>query len=115
MITNAILRGLVLFSVLPSAGAALDISYYLMSGYLICFAALLGTAEYRWPSVLAYLQFLRSRLGKGLYLVLIGLLTFDDRQKFDVLIGIAMVLVGVFNIMVSCMRRDIDQKDWEKQ
>jgi hypothetical protein len=109
MITNAVLRCLVLLNVLPgTVGLPLDLSYYLMSGYLVCFSALLGAAEYRWPTVLAYLQFLRSRLGKGLYLVLIGLLTFDDRQKYDVLIGISMVLVGVFNIMVSCMRRDID-------
>jgi hypothetical protein len=48
-------------------------------------------------------------------LVLIGLLVFDDRNRYDMLIGIAMVLVGVFNVIVSCMRKDIDQKEWEEQ
>ena len=109
MLTNAVLRTLSLFGVLPiPTSGSLDISYYLMILYLLGFSLLLGTAEYRWPSVLAYCQFLRSRLGKGLYLVLIGLLVFDDRNLSDMIIGIAMVLVGVFNVIVSCMRKDID-------
>jgi COPI associated protein len=116
MLTNAILRCCVLFGVLPSAvtGGTLDLSYYIMAFYLLGFSVLLGAAEYRWPSVLIYLQFLRSRMGKGLFLVLLGLLVFDDRTKYDVLIGITLVLVGIFNVIVSCMRRDIDQKEWEK-
>ena len=116
MVTNAVLRGLTFFGLvsIPTLGS-LDISYYLMILYLLGFSVLLATAEYRWPSVLAYCQFLRSRLGKGLYLVLIGLLIFDDRNRYDMLIGIAMVLVGIFNVIVSCMRKDIDQKEWEEQ
>ena len=116
MVTNAVLRGLTLFGLvsIPTLGS-LDISYYLMILYLLGFSVLLATAEYRWPSILAYCQFLRSRLGKGLYLVLIGLLVFDDRNRYDMLIGIAMVLVGIFNVIVSCMRKDIDQKEWEEQ
>ena len=82
MLADAVLRSLVLFGVIHGATQGLlDLSYYLMIAYLVGFASLLCTAEYRWPSILAYLQFLRSRLGKGLYLVLIGLLVFDDRSR----------------------------------
>ena len=41
--------------------------------------------------------------------MLIGLLVFDDRSRYDVLIGIALVLVGLFNVIVSCMRRDTSE------
>lgn len=121
MLTAALLRGLLLFDVLPTPKTTtntmmtFDLTYYLMILYLVGFSALLGTAEYRWPSTLIYLEFLRSRLGKGLFLVLIGLLVFDDRSRYDVMIGIAMVLVGVFNVIVSCMRRDVDQSQWEER
>ena len=49
-----------------------------MTFYLLGFAALLFSAEVNYKKVLVYLEFLASRTGKGLYLVLIGLLIFDD-------------------------------------
>jgi hypothetical protein len=50
MITNAVLRGLILFELLPiPTSESLDLSYYLMILYLLGFSVLLATAEYRWP------------------------------------------------------------------
>ena len=42
-----------------------------------------------------------------MYVILVGLLVFDETRKFDMFIGIGLVLVGIFNIIVSCMRDTI--------
>lgn len=81
-----------------------DPFYFLLTFYLLGFAALLILAEIRYKKVIVYLEFLKSRIGKGLYVILVGLLVFDDTRKFDMFIGISLVLVGIFNIIVACMR-----------
>jgi hypothetical protein len=54
--------------------------------------------------VIVYVEFLKSRLGKGLYIILVGLLLYDSTRTGDMAISIIIVLVGIFNIIVSCMR-----------
>jgi len=88
-----------------------DIFFYIMTFYLFGFAALLFASEWRSPHVLLYAEFLRGRLGKGFYLFLVGLLIFDDTRKVDMLIGIMLVLSGLFNVIVSFMRRDPDEEE----
>jgi COPI associated protein len=83
-----------------------DPFFYLMTFYLCGFAALFFAAELRFTSVLVYCEFLRSRPGKGLYLVLLGLLLFDESRAMDLVTAIVLVLAGLFNILVSCMRDD---------
>lgn len=51
-------------------------------------------------------MFLHSRIGKGMFLVFVGLLLFDEKRKSDMAISICIVLIGFFNIMISCMRKD---------
>jgi hypothetical protein len=81
-----------------------DPFFFLLTFYLFGFATLLVMAEIRYKKVLVYLEFLKGRLGKGFYVIFVGLLTFDDKRKFDMLIGIGLTLVGIFNLIVSCMR-----------
>ncbi len=88
-----------------------DVFFYIMTFYLFGFAALLFASEWRAPNVLLYVEFLRGRLGKGFYLFLVGLLIFDDKRKVDMLIGILLVLSGLFNVIVSCMRRDPEEEE----
>jgi len=71
---------------------------------LIGFATLLVLAELRYKKVLVYLEFLKGRIGKGIYVILIGLLVFEENRKAEMFISIAMVLIGFFNIVVGCMR-----------
>ena len=104
MIVNAVLRVINLSTGTFKA----DVFFYIMTFYLLGFSCLLVAAEWRSPKVLLYAEFLRGRLGKGLYLFLIGLLVFDDTRKPDMLIGISFVLIGLFNVIVSFMRRDPD-------
>ena len=105
MIVNAVLRVVNLCSGTYKGG---DLFFYVMTLYLLGFSVLLVAAEWRSPKVLLYAEFLQGRLGKGLYLFLIGLLVFDDQRKADMLIGISFVLIGLFNVLVSFMRRDPD-------
>lgn len=115
MIADAVLRTLTFFDVVYVDTSTGDIFFYILTFYLLTFSGLLLSAELRWPRVLVYFEFLKSRLGKGFYLVLVGLLVFDERRKISLSLGIALVLVGFFNIIVSCMRRDTDQQEWEEQ
>lgn len=54
--------------------------------------------------MIVYLEFLKSRIGKGMYVILVGLLIFDETRKFDMFVGISLILVGLFNVIVSCVR-----------
>ena len=58
--------------------------------------------------MLIYLQFLKGRLGKGFYVMLVGLILFDETRKVDMVMGISLVLVGLFNLIVGCMRENYD-------
>ena len=81
-----------------------DPFFYLLTIYLLGFSALLIIAELRIKRILVYVEFLKSRIGKGIYIALVGLLIFDESRKGDMAISIALVLIGVFNIIVSCIR-----------
>ena len=85
--------------------------FYLLTFYLIAFGALLLLSELRVRKVIAQVMFLNSRMGKGMFLVFIGLLLFDEERKSDMGISICLVLIGFFNIMISCMRKDYPKED----
>ena len=111
MIVDAILRIVNYFSGTFKG----DVFFYIMTFYLFGFAALLFASEWRSPNVLLYAEFLRGRLGKGFYLFLVGLLIFDNTRKVDLLIGVLLALCGLFNIIVSFMRRDPDEEEEEEE
>lgn len=81
-----------------------------MTFYLIGFAVLLILAELRYKNMLIYLEFLKSRLGKGFYVMLVGLIIFDETRKADLILGIGLVLVGIFNLIVGCMRDKMEDE-----
>ena len=72
-------------------------------------------AEIRNKKLLIYCEFLKSRVGKGLFVILVGLLTFDQDRKFDMFVGIGLTLVGIFNIIVACMRDTITSENSKEQ
>jgi len=81
-----------------------------MTFYLIGFAVLLIMAELRYKKMLIYLEFLKSRLGKGFYVMLVGLIIFDETRKADLILGIGLVLVGILNLIVGCMRDKMEDE-----
>lgn len=86
-----------------------DAFFFILTFYLFGFAALLIMAEMRYKKVLVYLEFLKSRIGKGIYIVLIGVIVFDDDRASDVATAIVLTLIGIFNIVVGCMRDNMGE------
>jgi hypothetical protein len=87
-------------------GDITDLFFMILAIYLLLFAALLVVAELRIKRVLIYLEFLRSRIGLGLYIILIGLLVFDESRNYDIGISVVMVIIGIFNVIVGLTRKD---------
>ena len=85
-----------------------DPFFYMLTFYLIGFSGLLFAAEIRYTKVIVYLELLRGRTGKGMFMILIGLLLFDNNLVIDMSVAIILVLVGLFNIIVACMRNDMN-------
>jgi|LauGreDrversion4_2_1035121.scaffolds.fasta_scaffold1067898_1 hypothetical protein len=52
--------------------------FYVLSFYLLGFATLIFSAEWRIIIVLMYFEMLKGRGGKGLFLILVGLLVFNE-------------------------------------
>lgn len=92
-------------------GEASDPFFYLLTFYLIGFAALLIIAELRLKKILVYVEFLKGRMGKGIYIIIVGLLIFDETRTYDMAISIILVIVGILNIIVSCMREKLSGDD----
>jgi hypothetical protein len=78
--------------------------FYLMTFYLAGFAVVLVIAEMRFTKIIFYMEFMKGRLGKGIYLIIIALLIFDEKRNIEMCISLILVVVGFFNIMVSTMR-----------
>jgi hypothetical protein len=81
-----------------------DPFFFLLTFYLIGFAALLVVSEMGIKRILVFVEFLNGRAGKGFYILFVGLLMFDDVRPADMAISIILVLVGLFNVLASCMR-----------
>ena len=95
-----------------SFGSETDPFFFLLTFYLVGFAVLLVIAEANVRRVLIYIEFLNGRVGKGIYLILVGLLMFDVTSTCDEIIGILIFMIGVFNILVGCMKvKKSDKKD----
>jgi hypothetical protein len=105
---NTVYRMLTTFGILTTTASKGGITYLLKSLFQASFAVLLILVELRKRWLLIYIEFLRGRFGKGLILVMIGVLVFDEIRSNDMATGILIVLCGLFNIIVSCMRSDID-------
>ena len=90
-----------------------DPFFFLLSIYLFGFATLLVLAEIRFRKVLVYIEFLKHRFGKGIYVMLVGLLLFDETRRIDMLSAICIILVGFFNLIVGCMREQLFGADSE--
>lgn len=82
-----------------------ELFFLILSLYLVGFAILLVVAELRVRKVLVYIEFLKSRIGIGIYISLIGLLVFDESRNYDIGISVVLVVIGIFNLIIGIMRQ----------
>ena len=62
---------------------------------------LLVLAEFKCSFLLMRFQFLKYMKGKGLFCIFLGTLLFDGFGTGD-LLGVAMIVIGIIYICVSC-------------
>ena len=85
-----------------SSSAPTDPFYYMLTFYLIPFAALLTVAELQYTRVLKYFQFLGHLHGRGLFMIFVALLLFDTKYAVDTAVSIGVMTIGLINIGMIC-------------
>ena len=102
----------VIFRLVPLDQAPYDLVYFMMTCYLAGFAILWAMVEMK--VILVYFKFLKSRFDKGVYIFIIGLLLYDERNRYESLIPAILVLIGLFNLLVFFIR-DHKSEDLESE
>ena len=98
----AVMTGLRIKLALSRADNFLEPFFYLLTLYLIPFTFLLLCAEMKWHSFLKSVQFLNHIIGKGLFLMFLGLLLFSTDSEQELVGSVAVTLVGVLNLIAAC-------------
>lgn len=83
--------------------APTDPFFYMFTFYLFPFAGLLLVAELRWQRILKYFSFIGYFYGRGMFILFVALLLFDTEYPIDAGISIFASLVGLFNVLMTCM------------
>ena len=99
LITAAVAR----FTYFGKDDSPTDPFFYILTFYLLPFMILFLAAEMQWQGLLKYFQFLGHLYGKAFFLIFIALLLFDTKYPIDTAVSIYMTLVGLFNLLVSCI------------
>lgn len=85
-IINFITAGLILIDTITrfiDFKTATDPFFFFLTFYLIGFTALLVIAELNIRRILIYIEFLNGRIGKGSYILFLGLLIYNEERKAD--------------------------------
>ena len=88
--------------------APADPFFYMMTLYLIPFAALLLTAELGWHTVLKYFEFAGYMHGKGFLLIFIALLLFNPEYPLDTAVSIYLTFTGLLNLVQAFVEPALD-------
>ena len=90
-------------------GSTTDIFFYFFTFYLPLLALLLIVSEARVKRVILYIEFLNGRRGKGFFILLIGILVFDESRTCDLITGVLVFLIGLFNLIVGFIKKYDDR------
>ena len=107
MIATATLR----YIEYDSNNILMDGFYLAFTFYLYIFSLLLGTAEYKYIHILKYIEVLITNVGKGLFLLFIGILLFDDSRSVDLTASVLLSFIGIYNVIVGCLQPTIELKE----
>jgi hypothetical protein len=94
-------------------GKAGDPFFYIMTFYLLLFALFILSSEVGINKVMLYMQFLRGFIGRGTFIILIGLILYDEKRTVDMVVSIFLTVAGAFNIVIGCQREDDLDKEEE--
>jgi len=68
---------------------------------MLPFAFLIIIAEAEWRRVLKYVLFLKSQAGRGIFIMFVGLLVFEEKHANDIATSITLILIGAFNLIIA--------------
>ena len=86
--------------------------FFAFSSHLFIFGIILGVAEYDVFHIFKYIEFLIYQMGKGFFLIFIGVLMFNDNKRLiNLWASSTFTLVGVFNLIISCFPVISDYQD----
>lgn len=88
-----------------------DPFFYILTVYLVPFAALLAVAELKYLNVLKYFEFLGYNYGRGIFMIFVALLLFDTTYPVDTAVSIFMTLVGIYNVMLMCVAPNLHREN----
>lgn len=83
------------------SSAPKDPFYYFLTIYMLPFAFLIIIAEAEWRRVLKYVLFLKSQAGRGIFIMFVGLLVFEEKHANDIATSITLILIGAFNLIIA--------------
>ena len=89
---------------------AKDPFHYIYTVYLLLFMFMLFIADIKLARILYFFSFLSPWLGKGVFIILIGLMLFDWNHIFEFITCLICIIVGVIYIIYG-FRFD----DWIKE
>lgn len=107
LVASAIVR----FTIFAKDSRPSDPFFYILTIYLVPFAALLAIAELKYLSVLKYFEFLGYNYGRGIFMIFVALLLFDTNYPVDTTVSIFMTLVGLFNVTLTCVAPDLHREN----
>lgn len=84
--------------------------YLTISVYLFLFALAVAMAETEAIVMQKYFEFLISDTGKGFFICLIGLLIFDKKNQFDLVMSATIATIGLFNMILGCCTTKVQRK-----
>ena len=117
-LVNYVVLGLILTSFstrILEFGKQKDPFFYIMTFYLLLFSLFILAAELGIKKVLLYLQFLKGYIGRGVFIILVGLILYNDDRKLDMVVAVFLTVAGAFNIVIGCQRDDPAKKEEEEE
>ena len=106
MVTNLIASALIVVCIVLRFIYLIDkktanVFFILLTIYLIIFLVIFVLAEVRNRRIRKYFNFLDSKIGRGCFLLFLGLLVFLRKRWVEIIIGIIIVVIAVANCIVG--------------
>ena len=81
--------------------AKINIFDIILSIYIIIFVIILVLAEFRVQRIRKYFNFLDRKMGRGWFILFIGLLILEKVTALEIILGIFILLIAIINMIVG--------------
>ena len=78
-----------------------NVFFIILTVYLILFIVILVLSEFRNRRIRKYFNFLDSKIGRGCFILFMGLLVFIKDRPMEIIFGIIILIIAVANCIVG--------------